>query len=33
MSKSTARGNIAGARYVTAMADEFKFCPRCASPW
>ena len=31
MSNSTARGNI-GARYVTRMADEFKFCPRCGSP-
>lgn len=31
MSNSTARGGI-GARYVTRMAEEFKFCPRCGSP-
>ena len=31
MSNSTARGDI-GSRYVTRMADEFKFCPRCGSP-
>ena len=31
MSNSTARGNI-GPGYVTWMADDFKFCPRCGSP-
>jgi NAD+ diphosphatase len=31
MSNSTARGNIK-AGYVTRMAEEFKFCPRCGSP-
>lgn len=31
MSKSSARADI-GARYVTRMAEEFKFCPRCGSP-
>ena len=31
MSKSSALAAI-GARYVTRMAEEFKFCPHCGNP-